>query len=120
MDNDLKDAYLELGGEEGAEEGMTWGQMAGARERGRFGLSRMDKILFCGGVEVVGFERFGMDVVVDGEAEGRELLRGGDLERPWVTDHLGVKGEFRVELGGTREGGNGEEEDAVPVPVAQL
>lgn len=110
VDCGLRDAYLEMGGVEGEEGGMTWGQMAGRVERERFGLTRMDKLLFCGeGVRVVGFERFGMDVVVeDGEA-ARGLEEGpGGLEKAWVTDHLGVRGEFWVEVpevvGGEGEG----------------
>ncbi|KAK3314953.1 hypothetical protein B0H66DRAFT_583707 [Apodospora peruviana] len=62
LDNNLKDAYLESGGEEDAESGMTWGQMASTWQRGKFGLTRMDKMLYCGGLELIGFERFGMDV----------------------------------------------------------
>ncbi|KAK4157475.1 be34ec7d-0e68-46fe-bb6a-05f4e13c29ca [Chaetomidium leptoderma] len=97
-ENDLKDAYLENGGVEGEEGGMTWGQMAGRAGRERFGLSRMDKILFCGGVKLVGFEMFGMDVVVEGEEAAEHLLQTTDLEKPWVTDHLGVRAEFVVEM----------------------
>jgi tyrosyl-DNA phosphodiesterase 2 len=97
-ENGLRDAYLEMGGVEGAEGGMTWGQMAGRAERARFGLTRMDKLLFCGeGVKVVGFGRFGMDVVVEEEGAAKRLLEGpGGLERAWVTDHLGVRAEFLV------------------------
>ncbi|SPQ27653.1 be34ec7d-0e68-46fe-bb6a-05f4e13c29ca [Thermothielavioides terrestris] len=98
-ENGLRDAYLDSGGVEGAEEGMTWGQMAGRRERDRFGLSRMDKILFCGGVRLLGFERFGMDVLMEGtEEERQELMDQWAMEKPWVTDHLGVKAEFHIEL----------------------
>ncbi|KAL2261890.1 hypothetical protein VTK26DRAFT_3046 [Humicola hyalothermophila] len=110
-ENGLRDAYLECGGVEGTEEGMTWGQMAHRDQRERFGLSRMDKVLFCGeGLEVVGFERFGMDVLVDGgEAIERQLVMMTGLERPWVTDHLGVKADFRLavpqEGGGEGQGG---------------
>ncbi|GAB1313303.1 hypothetical protein MFIFM68171_03513 [Madurella fahalii] len=97
-ENGLKDAYLETGGQEGAESGMTWGQMAGHSQRERFGLSRMDKILFCGGLAVSGFGTFGMDVEVESEADREELIRSRHLEKGWVTDHLGVKGDFRIEL----------------------
>lgn len=104
-ENGLKDAYLDTGGVEGAEEGMTWGQMARRAERERFGLSRMDKVLFCGeGLRCVGFGRFGMDVVVEGEAVGRQLMEMAGLERPWVTDHLGVKADFEVTVEGRGEG----------------
>lgn len=99
-DNGLKDAYLETGGREGAEAGMTWGQMAGAPQRDRFGLSRMDKILFCGGVAVAEFKTFGLDVEVESEADRVELTSSAQwgLEKGWVTDHLGVQGDFLIIL----------------------
>ncbi|KAK0705228.1 Endonuclease/exonuclease/phosphatase [Lasiosphaeris hirsuta] len=97
IDNGLKDAYLENGGEEGAPEGMTWGQMAATSSREMFGLTRMDKILYCGGVEVEDFETFGMDVVLEGE-DAEELMKETalGLEKAWVTDHLGVRANLRV------------------------
>ncbi|KAK4216141.1 5'-tyrosyl-DNA phosphodiesterase [Rhypophila decipiens] len=96
FDNDLEDAYLESGGQEGAEAGMTWGQMASIFQRGRFGLSRMDKVLFCGGLELISFGTFGMDVQVEREEDRLALTHRGHLEKGWVTDHLGVRAEFRV------------------------
>lgn len=93
-DNGLEDAYLRRGGEEDAREGMTWGQMAPTTQREQFGLSRMDKLLFCGGVDVRHFETFGMDVVVDSEELRARLVREEGLEKGWVTDHLGVRGDF--------------------------
>jgi tyrosyl-DNA phosphodiesterase 2 len=98
LDNHLKDAYLENGGGEGAVEGMTWGQMAHTWQRERFGLSRMDKILFCGGLQVMNFVTFGRDVQVEKESDREQLMRPGGLEKAWVTDHLGVKGDFRIVL----------------------
>jgi len=95
-DNDLKDAYLEAGGEEDAESGMTWGQMAATKERAKFGLSRMDKLMFCGAVKLEHFETFGMDVVLDEGQLAEQLVEEEGIERPWVTDHLGVRGDFRV------------------------
>ncbi|KAK3989822.1 hypothetical protein QBC44DRAFT_308160 [Cladorrhinum sp. PSN332] len=99
-ENGLKDAYLESGGVEGDEKGMTWGQMAFTFQRKQFGLTRMDKVLYCGKVELVDFGTFGMDVEVEGEDEKREMMEelGKLMERPWVTDHLGVRGDFRVVL----------------------
>ncbi|KAK4042283.1 hypothetical protein C8A01DRAFT_33632 [Parachaetomium inaequale] len=105
----LRDAYLEMGGKEGEEAGMTWGQMVGRRQRERFGLGRLDKILFWGGggegqgeggvvMKVVRFGRFGLDVVVEDEGAAARLVCGGELEKAWVTDHLGVRAEFRVEV----------------------
>ncbi|CAG9982021.1 unnamed protein product [Clonostachys byssicola] len=92
--NNLKDAYLETGQEEGAEAGMTWGHMAATRSRERHGLTRMDKILYCGDVQLQGFGRFGMDVQVADEGDKQLLIEEEGLEEGWVTDHLGVKAEF--------------------------
>ncbi|KAK8044811.1 endonuclease exonuclease phosphatase family [Apiospora rasikravindrae] len=97
-DNDLKDAYLESRGREGAEEGMTWGQQAHPAARERFGLSRMDKAFFCGAaIKLQGFERIGADVVVgedQPEQRGQVLQLG--FEKAWVTDHLGIKATFSL------------------------
>ena len=107
-ENGLRDAYLELGGREDEEQGYTWGQQAQTRLRDIFGCSRMDKVFFWGGVEVVGLERVGKDVLVEGEGE-RERLVGLGMEKGWVTDHLGLRAEFRVVM---RMGGEAEAEDA--------
>ncbi|KAK8131077.1 hypothetical protein PG984_007515 [Apiospora sp. TS-2023a] len=97
-DNGLKDAYLESGGREGAEEGATWGQQAHPTTRQRFGLSRMDKAFFCGdGIKLQGFERIGADVVVsEGSKEERDKLLQLGFEKAWVTDHLGIKATFSL------------------------
>ncbi|KAK0625007.1 endonuclease/exonuclease/phosphatase family protein [Bombardia bombarda] len=101
-DNGLKDAFLEVGGREDSEEGYTWGQQAATRLREQFGCSRMDKVYFWEGegarvrVRVVRFERFGGDVVVEGEEEGRRIVELG-FEKGWVTDHLGVMVVVEVE-----------------------
>ncbi|KXJ87293.1 Endonuclease/exonuclease/phosphatase [Microdochium bolleyi] len=96
-ENGLKDAYLELGGVEGAEEGMTWGQTASIAERERYGLCRMDKFLFCGeGLEVEHFERFGEDVEVEGVEDRETLIEEVEMEKAWVTDHLGIKAVFSI------------------------
>ncbi|RKK60343.1 hypothetical protein BFJ68_g16409 [Fusarium oxysporum] len=103
LDNDLEDAYLELGGQEGdgrsADNGAyTWGQQALPELRLLYGCSRMDKVFFCGdSLRLQGFERFGADVEPDQEEEEvrKELLSIG-FERPWVTDHLGVKATFEI------------------------
>lgn len=92
--NSLKDAYLETGQEEGSEAGMTWGQMAATSSRERHGLTRMDKILYCGGVRLQGFGTFGMDVQVANESDRQSLIEEEGLEKGWVTDHLGVKADF--------------------------
>ncbi|RBR07863.1 uncharacterized protein FIESC28_10481 [Fusarium coffeatum] len=100
-DNDLKDAYLELGGEEGDGKGddtrgYTWGQQALPQLRQQFGCSRMDKVFFCGdALTLVSFERFGADIEPDEEEARREIVSIG-FEKAWITDHLGVKALFEV------------------------
>jgi tyrosyl-DNA phosphodiesterase 2 len=86
-ENELKDAYLELGGEEDKDEGYTWGQMAPAASRERFGCSRMDKIMFCGGVKVDGLERIGREVTVE-EKYWKKFDSWGMTH--FVTDHYGL------------------------------
>ncbi|KXT04344.1 hypothetical protein AC578_7928 [Pseudocercospora eumusae] len=92
-DNDLKDAYLELGGSEEDASGHTWGQQAATFQRDRFGTSRMDKVYFVGGLELLSFEKFGADVCVDDKAEQDQIVSLG-FDKPWITDHLGVKAVF--------------------------
>jgi tyrosyl-DNA phosphodiesterase 2 len=93
-DNDLKDAYLELGGNENdALAGHTWGQQAATVQRQRFGTSRMDKVFFCGQLRCTRFERFGANVVLEDEEERKSII-GLGFEKPWITDHLGVMAVF--------------------------
>jgi tyrosyl-DNA phosphodiesterase 2 len=95
-DNKLKDAYLELGGDEGdAASGHTWGQQAATIQRERFGTSRMDKVFFCGGLHCSRFERFGSGVELEDDVERNRIVDLG-FEKPWVTDHLGVMAVFEV------------------------
>lgn len=100
VENGLKDAYLENGGVEGEEGGWTWGMQSGEEGR-RYGCSRMDKVMFCGGVEVRGLERIGegLKVRVDEEGEeGEEAEEEVDLGRGerWVTDHLGLMADLHI------------------------
>ncbi|KAI7553656.1 hypothetical protein KC331_g1079 [Hortaea werneckii] len=95
-DNNLRDAYLELGGiEDDAEAGHTWGQQAATAQRQQFGTSRMDKIFFCGDVMCTAFERFGAGIELQDEGEREEILSLG-FDKPWITDHLGVRSEFSL------------------------
>lgn len=95
-DNKLKDAYLELGGSEDDETGHTWGQQAATNLRKQFGTSRMDKIFFCGQLEAKKLEHFGVDVIVeDNDHVANDLMKLG-LQKPWVTDHLGVRADFEL------------------------
>jgi tyrosyl-DNA phosphodiesterase 2 len=102
-DNRLKDAYLELGGNEEDEKGHTWGQQAATNLRTQFGTSRMDKVFFCGVLEVKKLEHFGVDVIVeDTEIVANDLMMLG-LEKAWVTDHLGVRADFELRTEGTQK-----------------
>lgn len=102
-DNWLKDAYLELGGSEEDVGGHTWGQQAATNLRDQFGTSRMDKVFFCGGLEVKKLEHFGVDVVVEADdSAGNDLMKLG-LEKPWVTDHLGVRADFELKKEDTQK-----------------
>ncbi|EMC94598.1 hypothetical protein BAUCODRAFT_25760 [Baudoinia panamericana UAMH 10762] len=94
-DNELRDAYLEMGGREDDVEGHTWGQQAATSQRERFGGSRMDKILFCGGIRIRSFERFGMGVELEDASEREHVVSLG-FDKPWITDHLGVHAIFDV------------------------
>lgn len=89
----LKDAYLEAGGREDAEEGFTWGYQSYAELRERFGCGRLDKMLFCGGVVLKGLQRVGVGVQVE-EGKRAKMRSFGALE--WVTDHYGLMAEVVV------------------------
>ncbi|KAI9043807.1 endonuclease/exonuclease/phosphatase family protein [Aspergillus affinis] len=94
----LRDAFLELGGQEGSEEGFTWGQQMAEYERGEFGCSRMDKVLFCGEVEVQSLEKIGSGekfwIEYPEESDSEESSETG--EDLWVTDHIGLQAVFRI------------------------
>jgi tyrosyl-DNA phosphodiesterase 2 len=95
-ENSLQDAYIELGGLEDSEEGFTWGQMAGKQSREQYGCSRMDKVLFCGKVAVKRLERIGMGVEVDKKEDREMLMKLGDLDGGYATDHLGLRADLEV------------------------
>ncbi|KAL6229539.1 hypothetical protein BDW75DRAFT_95618 [Aspergillus navahoensis] len=97
-DNNLKDAFLELGGKEDTCEGYTWGQQASTALRAQFGCSRMDKVYFCGSVKLLKLEKFGEGILVEGDEERRQIVNLG-FEKPWVTDHLGVMAVFEIGVG---------------------
>ncbi|KAI0430288.1 Endonuclease/exonuclease/phosphatase [Xylaria sp. FL1042] len=95
-DNSLRDAFLELGGQEDSEEGYTWGQQAPPQLRNMYGCSRMDKVFYCGGVSIERFSRFGADVEVVGEGEREIILKWGGFEKAWITDHLGIFAQVAI------------------------
>jgi tyrosyl-DNA phosphodiesterase 2 len=93
-DNGLKDAYLELGGEQTGDKGFTWGQQVLPPMRQQFGFSRMDKVFFRGdGLWLQSLSKFGVDILVEDEEAANRLLALG-FEKPWVTDHLGLAAIF--------------------------
>jgi tyrosyl-DNA phosphodiesterase 2 len=95
-ENGLRDAYLELGGQEDSDDGYTWGYQVPQWLRDKFGCSRMDKILLRGALQPRKFERIGMGVKVD-EAVRQEVET--EVEGGWVTDHYGVMGDFALTEG---------------------
>jgi tyrosyl-DNA phosphodiesterase 2 len=89
----LRDAFLILGGVEDTEESYTWGKQNPAWFVGRFPDARLDKVLFCGGAEIVSLERIGVGVVA------KVTFDGGDSEEDeevWATDHYGLEAEFVI------------------------
>ncbi|KAH6646608.1 Endonuclease/exonuclease/phosphatase [Truncatella angustata] len=94
-ENGLKDAYLERGGKEDSDDGYTWGQQAATNLRERFDCSRMDKVYFHGQLELRDMERFVADLQLQ-DPKQREHLVSLGFEKPWITDHIGVKTEFEV------------------------
>lgn len=56
----------------------------------------MDKVFFCGeGIQLQSFGRFGADVVLDNKKQADQPLAFG-FEKPWITDHLGVRVIFNL------------------------
>lgn len=106
MENGFRDAYLELGGEEGDPDGHTWGPQS----RGtKFPHRRMDKVCFWqreeaeaggrGPLELKMLERIGVGVRVEDEAASRDLIEDRGLD--FVTDHYGLMAEFEIREGWT-------------------
>ncbi|KAF2682322.1 hypothetical protein K458DRAFT_307192 [Lentithecium fluviatile CBS 122367] len=92
-DNGFTDAYLELGGVEGDEEGLTWGFQS--VDWKRWGRKRLDKEAFWGKVKVRNLRRIGVGVEVAAGSAKKELAEGGEL--PFVTDHYGLMCEYEIE-----------------------
>jgi tyrosyl-DNA phosphodiesterase 2 len=103
QDNGFRDAYLELGGTESDEEGATWGFQS--KDWERWGRSRLDKIVYWGGIDIKSLKRIGVGVKVEDEEIAKAME--DDEELPFVTDHYGLMSEFTVESGlGTVETGD--------------
>ncbi|KAL1956879.1 hypothetical protein VTO42DRAFT_6727 [Malbranchea cinnamomea] len=93
-ENKFKDAYLELGGVEDADEGFTWGYQCAEWMRLRFGCSRMDKVFYSGGFAARQLTRIGVDVRVEEEDVVRQMQQEG--LGGWVTDHYGLMAELEI------------------------
>jgi tyrosyl-DNA phosphodiesterase 2 len=97
----LKDAYLENGGVEGSEDGYTWGMQSGESGR-QYGFSRLDKVLFCGKIQVKNLRRFVAGIKIEvGEDEEVEGLGEGEGSETgqFITDHLGLMTDLYLERG---------------------
>ncbi|KAL2839650.1 Endonuclease/exonuclease/phosphatase [Aspergillus pseudoustus] len=92
----LRDAFLFLGGMEETDEAYTWGKQNSGWLVGRFPDARLDKVLFCGGVEVVRLERIGVGVMASVGFDGGASEDEEDEEEVWVTDHYGLEAEFVI------------------------
>lgn len=97
-DNDLLDAFLALGRKEDSDEAYTWGSQVPDHVREEFGCSRMDKVLFCGRMGVLGLKRFGEGVRAwveypEGSDNDEDDEKG---EEVWVTDHIGLEAVLKV------------------------
>ncbi|KAF2731253.1 hypothetical protein EJ04DRAFT_443408 [Polyplosphaeria fusca] len=96
QENGFKDVYLELGGVEGDEHGMTWGFQCHAGAK--WGRQRLDKVVCWGDIEPKSLERIGVGV----KATADELVKK-DLEHlegmNFVTDHYGLMADFEIPAG---------------------
>lgn len=73
QENGFRDACLELGVKEDAEEGCTWDFQSQEMARKRYGPTRLDKVLYCGEIGAGSLEKIGMGVTVEDEVI-REML----------------------------------------------
>jgi hypothetical protein len=93
--NGFRNAYLNLGGVEGVEEGATWGFQN--VDWKRWGRKRLDKEVFWGKLAVRSLRRVGVSVEVADGAVKKKLAE--DDELPYVTDHYDLMGKIEVEDG---------------------
>jgi tyrosyl-DNA phosphodiesterase 2 len=95
QNNGFKDAYLELGGVEGEDEGATWGFQSTFWKR--WGRQRLDKVVYWGDVTAKSLERIGVGVKLEDKSLVKELAKNDEL--PFVTDHYGLMSELSVKDG---------------------
>lgn len=53
----------------------------------------MDKVFYCGGVQLLDFQIRGTDVELKDEEQRQTILDLG-FERAWITDHLALRAIF--------------------------
>ena len=94
LENDMLDTFLELGHQDEAEEGWTWGMHSESGKK--YGCRRMDKVLFRGNLKIESLERLGGGLKVDVGKWGSQ----------YVTDHLGLVAVFEwIDSSNVGEGG---------------
>ncbi|KAL4916421.1 Endonuclease/exonuclease/phosphatase [Aspergillus aurantiobrunneus] len=95
----LQDAFLALGGREGTADGFTWGYQNPSWMADKFPCGRLDKVLFCGAIEVLLLTKIGeglkarIDVSMSDDEGDSDSDR---FEELWVTDHFGLMADFRI------------------------
>ncbi|KAL4905570.1 hypothetical protein BDW74DRAFT_167772 [Aspergillus multicolor] len=96
----LTDAYLALGGKEGTEEGFEEGFTWGYQSQSEFPPRRMDKVLFCGGIEPLAYRLMGKGLKIRVEVRISDDEDNNPADDPfedlWVTDHFGLVADFRI------------------------
>lgn len=117
--NNLKDAYLTLGGQEDTEAGYTWGMHPRHPSRpSRYPHGRFDKMLYCGGIKPENLEKIGIGLKVDvakmwaAQRMANDEVGSDSDDEPfeqweWVTDHLGLMADFTLLEGSDIETGDG-------------
>ncbi|KAL4924810.1 endonuclease/exonuclease/phosphatase family protein [Aspergillus undulatus] len=96
----LNDAFLATDGKENTEKAYTWGYQQASWSGQKFPPARMDKVLFCGGVEALSFKKIGegLKTTLDtyhSDDSGKDDA-SDRFEKVWVTDHLGLMADFRI------------------------
>ncbi|KAI9368529.1 Endonuclease/exonuclease/phosphatase [Aspergillus egyptiacus] len=96
----LQDAFLVLGGVEDTEEAYTWGKQNPLWMTGKFPDGRLDKVLFCGALEVVTMRKIAEGLKARVSLKNTDATSFGEdedeFEDVWVTDHFGLATEFKV------------------------
>jgi tyrosyl-DNA phosphodiesterase 2 len=96
----LQDAFSVLGGQDGTDDSFTWGKQNPGWMANKFPCGRLDKVLFCGGAEILRLTKFGegLKTTVDTQTSDDDYvdLGSGRFAEVWVTDHFGLSADFRI------------------------